>query len=184
MLISKFNKENVEVNVNEFVNKIGHELPEAYKIFLMKYNGGETPDTKWNGKGRTDVRVFFGYKICEDYWDFDKYLEEDFFQEILEQGMLAIAENSLGDYICIKLADGTIYLKNHDSEKNIMMANDFESFIGKCKSQKIGHIRTIEERKQGMKDAGIWHLFTEDLVEDWQAEIDKYGNMVQEEVII
>lgn len=37
MLISKFNKENVEVNVNEFVNKIGHELPEAYKIFFKKF---------------------------------------------------------------------------------------------------------------------------------------------------
>ncbi|WP_026490309.1 SMI1/KNR4 family protein [Butyrivibrio sp. XBB1001] len=184
MLISKFNKENVEVNVNEFVNIIGHELPEAYKIFLIKYNGGETPDTKWNGKGRTDVRGFFGYKICEDHWDFDKNLEEDFFQEILEQGMLAIAENSLGDYICIKLADGTIYFKYHDSEKNIMMANDFESFIGKCKSQKIGHVSTIEERKARLIANGHGDKLTDAMLRGWQAEIDKYGSMVQEEVIL
>lgn len=33
-----------------------------------------------------------------------------------------------------------------------------------------------------MIDAGVWHLFSEDMVEDWQKEIDRYLNMTQEEV--
>jgi len=34
------------------------------------------------------------------------------------------------------------------------LAEDFKTFVGSCKSKKIGHVRTVEERRQGMIDRG------------------------------
>ena len=53
-----------------------------------------------------------------------------------------------------------------------------------CKSEKIGHIRTIEERKKAVIVAGNWSKITGKTIEGWQKEIDKYANINQEEVLI
>lgn len=184
MLISKFAIPGETIDLENFEMRIGKKIPVEYYKFLQKYNGGSAPKTKWTGKGKSDIRGFMGVKTSDSSWDIEEQLKYDLLGSLLEKNLLPIAKNVSGDYFCIKCDDGTIWLAYHDSDKTLAIADSFNNFISKCKSQKIGHIRTIEERKQGMKDAGIWHLFTEDLVEDWQAEIDKYGNMVQEEVII
>ncbi|MBO6218648.1 MAG: hypothetical protein J6N81_03725 [Treponema sp.] len=59
MLISKFNENNDNFDMDIFKKIVDFELPEKYLSFMSKYNGGETPDTNWVGKGKIDVRVFF-----------------------------------------------------------------------------------------------------------------------------
>lgn len=60
-MISKFDTQDIEGKVTEFENLYGISLPEQYKHFLYRYNGGLTPDTKFKiGKESSDVRAFFG----------------------------------------------------------------------------------------------------------------------------
>jgi hypothetical protein len=55
-----------------------------------------------------------------------------------------------------------------------------------CKSEKTNDAskRTIKEREDALIAKGRGNIITDDLRKMWQAEIDKYGNMTQEEVII
>ena len=50
--------------------------------------------------------------------------------------------------------------------------------------KKIGHIRSIEERKKCLIEAGKGDKITQIKIDNWQKEIDKYAGMHQEEVII
>lgn len=184
MLISKFSKENISVGINEFESDIGLTLPLEYARFLEKYNGGFTPKTKWTGKNKSDIRGFLGIGVGDEYWNLEEEVKREQSNNLLKKRYLPIAKNSFGDLFCINIDDGEIWFAYHDNDKMSKIADGFDEFITKCKSERIGHIRTIEERKQGMIDAGVWHLFSEDMVEDWQNEIDRYSNMFQEEVIL
>ncbi|MBO6218649.1 MAG: SMI1/KNR4 family protein [Treponema sp.] len=113
-----------------------------------------------------------------------KYLLSDTsIQELIEQKKFPIAENCLGDTFCIDSTDGSIWLIYHDESRNKKIADDFESFIQGCKSKKLGHIRTIEERRQLLLEKRGKEP-TEAQLKGWQEEIDIYSKMKQEEVII
>jgi len=60
-------------------------------------------------------------------------------------------------------------------EFNIELCLDFALFIKKCKS---------EERKEYMIANGNGDLVDDGLIEIWQAEIDRYANINQEELIL
>lgn len=182
MLISKFGHGTLS-KVEEFENKYGIKFDDSYRTFLAKYNGGETPDTNWVGKGKTDVKVFFGYNIDEKNWDLKYLLSDTFMQELIEQKKFPIAENCFGDTFCIDSKDGSIWLMYHDESRNKKIADDFESFIQGCKSKKLGHIRTIEERRQLLLEKRGREP-TEAQLKGWQEEIDIYSKMIQEEVIL
>lgn len=80
-------------------------------------------------------------------------------------------------------ADRRIYFYYHDKpSKYIELAEDFSSFIKKCKSKKIGYIRSIEERKNDLISLGKGDKITPEKVAGWQAEIDEYANIHQEEL--
>lgn len=182
MLISKFGHGTLS-KVEEFEKKYGIKFENSYRAFLAKYNGGETPDTNWVGKGKTDVKVFFGYNIDEKNWDLKYLLSDTFMQELIEQKKFPIAENCFGDTFCIDSKDGSIWLMYHDESRNKKIADDFESFIQGCKSKKLGHIRTIEERRQLLLEKRGREP-TEAQLKGWQEEIDIYSKMIQEEVIL
>ena len=181
MLISKYGNGSIS-QVEEFENKFGIKLNETYRSFLIKYNGGETPDTNWNGKCRSDIRFFYGIDLQNEF-DILKALECEISQNLLEKKYLPIAENSFGDYFCINLEDGKIYFSYHDREQIILIAESFADFVSKITSKKIGHIGTIEERtqllleKRGRKP-------TEVQLKGWQEEIDIYSKIHQEEVVL
>ncbi|MBE5840487.1 MAG: SMI1/KNR4 family protein [Butyrivibrio sp.] len=184
MLISKFKLETNEDISNEMEKALCVQLPQKYKIFIDRYNGGETPDTNWTGKGKTDVRGFYGYDNANDYWDIKEHRTETFLSELLVRGFLVIAENSFGDMFCMKLEDETVWIAYHDSSKMVAIADDFEKFINGCKSKKIGHISTIEERKARLIANGHGDKLSENMLRGWQEEIEKYSKLVQEEVVI
>ena len=66
----------------------------------------------------------------------------------------------------------------------IELTSEFGEFIKKCKSEKIGHIPSIEERKKMMIDNGLGDKITEESIKGWQEEIDEYKNISQEKVIL
>lgn len=189
MLISKFNITNVDKSMNKFEQKYNFMFPVLYKEFLLKYNGGKTPNTSFRIKKiSSDLSGFFGFDNAEDYFNYE-YVEAIFgFNGWIEDGMLPIGKNVFGDYIMIGLREeneGKIFFVYHDREnKYIELCGDFIEFINKCKSKRIGHIRTIEERKQDMIKNGLEDKITLESLKGWQAEIDRYANICQEELIL
>ena len=58
--------------------------------------------------------------------------------------------------------------------------------IGFCKSEEINNnsTRSIKEREDALIAKGRGSIITDDLKKMWQAEIDKYAGIYQEEVVI
>ena len=189
MLISKFDNTNIESHIKEFEEKYNFKFPKQYRDFLLKYNGGETPKSRFKiGKIDSDIRAFYGLGGV-DYYDYSFFVEGmNTLVDYLEDGFVPIAPNVFGDYILIGIKDknhGEVYFYYHDMPKKyIKLTEDFITFVGKCKSEKIGHVKTIEERKQTMIDNGYGHMLNDDFIRDWQEQIDLYSNMHQEKLIL
>lgn len=66
------------------------------------------------------------------------------------------------------------------------MAESLQDFFKFCKSEKIKEAskRSIKEREEILIANGRGDNITDGLRQLWQAEIDKYGNMIQEEVVL
>ena len=187
MLISKFDNANIEEHITQLEKQYNIVLPEEYKRFLLKYNGGETPNTKFRiNKVSSGVRAFYGLGNADKYYNFQKLIDNmNILEDYIEDDMLPIATTDYGDDIVIgigKEESGSIFFKYHDREKKyIKLANNLCEFTAKCKSEKIGHIETIEERKQRLINKGNAHYITEERIKFWQAEIDEYAHIHQEE---
>lgn len=79
---------------------------------------------------------------------------------------------------------GQISIYYHDLlGKKKVIASNFLEFINNCSSEPIGHIPTIEEREATAIANGFGHKL-EKLRPLWQKEIEKFSNLVQEEVIL
>ena len=62
MLISKFNNSNIEIEVKELEETYNIVLPEVYKKFIYKYNGGRTPETEFRlNRVSSDIEGFYGF---------------------------------------------------------------------------------------------------------------------------
>lgn len=185
MLISRFPNNNSREKIYDMEKEYNICISQQYKTFLCDYNGGETPNTTYKSeKMSTKIKGFYGFgdvtfsfdKINISYW--------------LKNNILPIACDSFGNIITIGLTEennGKIYFCDHEKAyKNKLIEKDFKSFIIKCISGEINPKakRSIEERESDLILKGKGANITEDLRKMWQAEIDKYGKMVQETVII
>lgn len=189
MLISKFDNLNIEKCIYEFEIKYNFTFPDSYKKLLNKYNGGDTPDTSFKiNKISSDLLGFFGFSKARESLNYALLENMKIIEGYVSNGVIPIGMNSFGDMILIGITENNndnIFFVYHDRKsKYILLSEKLCDFISKCKSKKIGHIRSIEERKQGMIDNGLEDEITEELISDWQKEIDKYGSMKQEKVIL
>lgn len=72
MLISKFNNDGIKQAINQFEKEIV-KIPRQYKDFLIKYNGGRTPETTFKiNKVSSDLVCFYGLGNTEEYYDYLK----------------------------------------------------------------------------------------------------------------
>ena len=61
MLISKFGGSNIIEKIEIFEEIINNTLPKQLNEFLKKYNGGQTPNTKFLCENvSSDVKAFYG----------------------------------------------------------------------------------------------------------------------------
>lgn len=184
MLISKFDTESIEEKVAKFENSYEIRLPEQYKSFLYRYNGGRTPKTNFKiGRESFDLRAFYGLgDVKYSFSDLDDL-------EIwLKKKLLPIACDSFGNKIVISLDEGTqgrIFFCDHEkSYKTTACTENLKEFIKICKSKKIGSVWTIEEREQHVIACGNGHIIDDELKSMWQEEIDLYSGIVQETAVI
>lgn len=184
MLISKFETENTEFRINELEGKYGISLPFEYRAFLLKYNGGLTPETTFKiRKVSSDIRAFYGLGSVEynlNLMDLDDWIHRHLFP---------IACDSFGNFVVLGLhgdAAEKVYFEDHETGEVQLIADDLKSFIKSCKSKKISpDVRmSIEEREADLISRGRGHVIDDELREMWQQEIDRYGNIHQERVLI
>ena len=93
MLISRFDNANVEEHIAHLEKQYNIVLPEEYRRFLLKYNGGETPDTEFRiNKVSSDVRAFYGLGNADKYYNFQGLIDNmNILGEFVKDGMLPIA---------------------------------------------------------------------------------------------
>lgn len=185
LLIAKFDTTNIEQRIAAFEKKHNIILPEQYRNFMLKYNGGYTPDTTFKVKPRRkeDVSGFYGLDIGDEY-DFEKLF---WLKYQIQDGYFPIADDCFGNeyFIGIKKSNyGKIYFYDHEEQKTELVRSDFKSFVESCSSKKLGRVRSIAEREESMAAKGRSEFVTDMLRSAWQEEIDFYGNMVQEKVIL
>jgi cell wall assembly regulator SMI1 len=186
LLISKNDTAGVAERIDELEARYRIELPEDYKRFLLKYNGGETPCTTMrSGRSTTRIQHFFAvtdaaaYGIC--YYEANRYLEDRY----LEKGVFPIADDSFGNTISIDITDegkGTVYFMDHErGNRRTKVADTFVKFLNKCTSEVLV-MPTIEERTEAFRKRG--KEVDDGWIRTWQEEIDRYAGFQQEEVIL
>lgn len=186
MLISKFDNTNVERYIKEYEEKYNLTFPEQYRKFLLKYNGGRTPKTKFKiNRVNSGIRALYGFNKADEHYNFDKFRKLD---DFITMNVIPIGGTVFGDYVVIGIGEdnyGKIMFKYHDSPSGPKeLTEDFATFVSKCKSDKIGHIPTIEERIELLKKNESWDVLENPPMKTWQNEIDLYSNMNQEELIL
>lgn len=185
MLISKYSCNDSEKQITEFENRYSISIPNEYRAFLMKYNGGDTPKTTFKVKKvSSDVVAFFGIGNVRESF------EQLMLNEWIGKEILPIARDSFGNYIILGLGEeniGQVFFADHEKGYEFeYLTKSFKEFVKKCKSDVISDAskRSIKEREEILIAKGRGHIITDSLRAAWQKEIDKYANMNQEEVII
>lgn len=181
MLISKFDLTGISEKIEAFEERLGKKLPEQLCEFLMKYNGGETPNTNFSYNNvSSDVRAFYG--LGKVKYSFDNV------DLIVSQGKIYIpfACDSFGNEMIIDLQSGAVFFMNHEKDRLEQIANDLRGFIYICESKGISHesLKSVEEREQDLLKKGRGKIITDDLREMWKAEIEKYSLIRLEKVIL
>lgn len=185
MLISGFKCHEIERHIQEYENDYKVSFPDQYRNFLMQYNGGETPNTKFRiAKISSDLSGFFGLGNVPKEFHLRHFTDGAF----ISAGMIPIGKNAFGDYLltgCNQKNVGAIFFLYHDAPpKFIKLTGSFVDFVSKCESEKLKPCRTIEERIAGRKAAGILAPIPDIALKTWQEEIDRYQSIHQEELII
>lgn len=185
MLISKSEYSITKDSMLKYGRNHGFTFPQEYMDFLLKYNGGETPETDFKLSGiSSDISCFYELRDGKDRLEL--YNIEFRVNEFLQDKMFPIAENVFGDIIftCVDGPEtGKIFFRYHDRPKRyILLADTFGEFIQKCKSKKAGHCYTIEERIAMRQKAGNFNPPSMIALTEWQKEIDHFSQLHQEKV--
>ena len=121
------------VDISKLQFTIGYDLPEQYKRFLLKHNGGRIePDTFNISDNGTASAIQFLYGFTKNI----NYDIKATYQNWLSHGYpseyLPIGTDSLGNRILINLKEknGNIFFWPHDVAefKLIAISKDFDSF--------------------------------------------------------
>lgn len=189
MLISKFDNTKVKKYIKKYEKKYNFTFPEQYRNFLLKYNGGRTLKTNFKiNRVNSGIRALYGFNKADEHYNFDKFDKFRKIDDFIKMNVIPIGSTVFGDYVVIGIGEesyGKIMFKYHDcSGAPKELTEDFATFVSKCKSDRIGHVESIEERRAALKANGKTDEWCDGLVGIWQEEIDLYSNMSQEELIL
>lgn len=183
MMISGFDTAGIEMLTATFERRCKICLPGPYRRFLLKYNGGETPNTDFAiGEVSSDLRALYGLGGADPHYHFDKLGRR--LSGFLKEGMLPIGENAWGDALTLKVSGegaGGVYFLYHDRPGDFLpLTGDFLDFTVRCASRPLGHIRSVEERAAALRSRG--KAVTPELTAMWEREIAHLRSLHQEPV--
>ncbi len=133
-LILNLPKEKISNNeLLEFEKSIGYILPESYKKFILKNNGG-VPNKEYF----EEIKVSYFTPI--KYGDNTVEKAYAMLKEILPKGYLPIANDVCGELICLDLSKsnthGFVYYLADDDEP-LLVAESFKEFLEGLKEEYI-----------------------------------------------
>lgn len=183
--IFPFKTDGVLDEVEKLEKHYSISLPEKYKEFLLKYNGGDTIDATFKiDKVGSDIHSFYGFSLAKYYSNFKYLMEKDFLEDFIDHHYFPIAKDSFGNSILIGI-DATNYNKiafyDHEKQKYISFNIDFIEFLKKIKSPLV-YIPSIDERIKEMEEIGSPIVVDDELKSFWQEEIDEFAG--REQVIV
>ena len=183
--IFPFKTDGVLDEVEKLEKHYSISLPEKYKEFLLKYNGGDTIDATFRiDKVSSDIHSFYGFSLAKYYSNFNYLIEKGFLEDFIDNYYLPIAKDSFGNSILIGI-DARNYNKiafyDHEKQKYISFNIDFIEFLKKIKSPVV-YIPSIEERIKEMEEIGSTIVVDDELKALWQEEIDEFAG--REQVIV
>jgi hypothetical protein len=125
-----------ENTLDKFELGLGARLPEAYRQYLLNYNGG-----MWEPKcfviskaeGESSVHSVYGLHSGPEYCQLNSMRE--IFSDRIPRDVLAIASDAFGNQICLGISGkrrDVVYFWNHEivGEKGLSrIADSFENFI-------------------------------------------------------
>ena len=181
--IDDIKKVEKELNIN---------LPEDYKQYLVKYNGGhpikdsfpliEIYDFDRYGWGKStiyDCEINRFHAICDDYYD--NFVKSNKYKVDILDNFIIIGGSSGGDSICINVEKGKdygkIYYSGHDWDigpdfaSHALIANSFTDFINSL------YETELSKDNEG-KD--VWIYKHDQYSLPTCTEIKKYGKVVEE----
>lgn len=185
MLISKFSNNAVEKRIADTEQRYHFTFPDQHKKFLLKYNGGYTPNTTFKAKGvSSDLRGFFGVG------DVGLSLDNEPLKLWAERNLFPIACDSFGNLVVMGINDessGKVFFCDHENGYAAdFLAESLVDFLRCCVSEGISpeSTRSVKEREDALIAKGRGYIITDALRKLWQDEIDKYSKMILEEVSI
>lgn len=173
------NTENVEEYIIKLEQELNIVLPEDYKQFLIKYNGGWVPSTRISSDDFDyGINGFNGVNKAEGAMNFNYYINnsvdsirEEFFED-LENGFL-----NIGDYFGSKFyvnidegSDkyGSIYTMDRvDDDDYIYVCSSFKELSQKARTPDF-HVNTAEENIRIYKEKGKEDKLTPSLIKRWE----------------
>ncbi|PQO33364.1 hypothetical protein C5Y96_10975 [Blastopirellula marina] len=118
-------------DLDKLENQCDILLPQSYRSFLKKTNGGSFPSDVYFGPDTSPVSIQLFYSINSEFDYLDLLLANLRLSWILPGKFLAIADTGLGDVICINSESerGEVWLISHETEANECLAGEFAKFI-------------------------------------------------------
>ena len=132
----------------------GCKLPDSYRTFLLRFNGGRPKKDVFNFKNSnngSNIDFFLGLVPDDDDLDIDEHL--DCYRKRLPESFFPIAYDSGGNLICISTAAddiGKVYFWDHELEADInqgqspetvdntiLIADDFDEFLHGLKEKQM-----------------------------------------------
>ena len=136
--IFPFQTDGVLDEIEQLEKNYSISLPEKYKDFLLKYNGGDTIDITFKvEKVCSDIHSFYGFSLANYYSNFNYLIERNFLEDFIDNHYLPIAKDSFGNSILIGVGASTynkIGFYEHEKQMYIPFTIDFTEFLKKIKS--------------------------------------------------
>lgn len=180
--------------LKELEQQLGIVFPDDYKQFLIKYNGGWTPNTtiyfrdfsfglnSLYGVGRAKNTANINFLMNSGV----SVIVDEFFESLLD-GFFTIGD-WFGSryYIGVNPNSnefGTIYYMNEDRQGYCFVASSFKDFVYLAKTPNF-YVGCVEENIEYMNNIGWGKEIDEELINHWQERYEKYKDLKLEPVIL
>lgn len=158
MFIIKFDNAGAEQGIKQVERKYRILLPEMYKRFLERYNGGYTPQTTFRVKLpdfriaiHSDLVGFYGVAKAE--LNFSIIDNTPFIKQLLNIfHCFPIGVNTKGDFIVIGVGkdnSGQIFIiERAKANRVVPVANNLATFSALCKSKKSKQLDIAKKQEE------------------------------------